>query len=127
MRIRVSEVLSAGANPRVRFVMAFGASVALWHGEPPEQREYDVELEVPETLEWGRTILCVDAAAQPAISTVEAGVRICGTLDSVDEDGVIAVRLGPSIFLVETIGEMPAVGSRICLTTEGLELFPVGN
>jgi hypothetical protein len=56
MRIRIAEV-SDGASPQVRFSSAIGHATAVWRGgAPPRAGEQDVELEVPDSLRWGRDL-----------------------------------------------------------------------
>jgi hypothetical protein len=106
----------------VRFSCAFGEAVARWaSGSPTIDGDYDVELEVADQVEWSRTGAVVHDAPH-SISVTADGVRICGTIDNVQEDGVVALRLGGSLCLVESVGEVPPPGSSVCFLAKDIAL-----
>jgi hypothetical protein len=107
----------------VRFVSRFGEAMARWASTTPVVHEaYDVELNVTGYIEWSRTEIVVGERVF-SISMTPEGIRLCGAIDSVRDDGVVALRLGDSLVLLESIGEPPPVGSNVCITVNEVELY----
>ena len=124
MRVTILESQPMDSSKaEVRFGSPFGEALARWaSGAPEVHGVYDVELNVSERVEWARTGIVVDGGT-PSITMTPEGVRFCGTLDNVDEDGVVALRLGNSLMLLESVGEPPPVGSSVCVTVKEVELY----
>jgi hypothetical protein len=110
MRIQILQVYDGkGSSPDVAFTSAIGSAVGYWKGtSPPEvSRVYDVEIEIGDSLAWGRNICPIPIG----ISQIElAGdkVVITGLLEALHEDGLATLRLADSIVLVDSRGEAPS-------------------
>lgn len=128
MRVTILEAHPLGPSKTdVRFGSPFGEAVVRWaSGTPVVHGTYDVEFNVSDRVEWDRTGVVVDERA-PSIEMAQGGVQLCGTLDNVQADGVIGLRLGTSLILLESVGEPPAVGSTICVTVKHVELYAHNN
>lgn len=125
MRVRILEVSEGRGRMEVEFATRFGNARGLWMSAPPAPlQEYDVELQVDQSLRWGREIV-ETPGEEPALESLPRGVRLRGTLDSISEDGVVAVRFDQSILLIETEGNAPRPGVRVSLTVEEIKLFDV--
>jgi len=115
------------SDRRVRIESPFGGAVVQLASESSEVHgDCDVEFSIPERVEWGRTGIVVDERA-PSIAMAQDGVRFCGALDDVQDDGVVALRLGDSLIMLESVGEPPPVGSTVCVVVGVVELYVYGN
>lgn len=111
MRVTLLETTETPVGFHVRFNCEFGTGAGLWHGSTPwTSAEYDVELEVPGVLLWGRDLAAGPDAA-PMIFSGQDTTHLCAQLESVSDDGVIALRLGTSIVRVETSGDKAPLGT----------------
>jgi hypothetical protein len=123
MRVRVVDTFVAGGRSYARITSDYGNVVAQWMSKLPVLcGEIDVEFNIVETLEWGRNLIVGDAP-RFSMSTVAEGIRICGTIEDIQDDGVAAIRVGSALILVETIGKPPTVGAAICMTVKELQAF----
>lgn len=124
MRVKILEThLQTASSTSVRFSSDHGDSVGRWHSDMPESgREYDVEVEVPGVLEWGRDVVA-SSKTIPSISTTHDAVQICGVLELAHEDGVVTLRIGSSLLLVETQGQPPPAGTCVCMTVSHIDLY----
>jgi hypothetical protein len=108
----------------VRTNSHLGPLTVTWEGELPQPGPYDVELEVPDALEWGRRAWPADDAPEP---TDEQGVqRLHAVLREIDELGVATLELGPTTLLVDTEGEPPlgTVDHAVVLDVVSLQAYP---
>src|ERR1700682_6405254 len=102
MRVRVlQEYVGQPGQMDVRVASDYGEVIARWmSGSPVAPGEYEVEWEIPGTLEWGRSAI-VSSESGPSIYSGPQGIRICGILENVMEFGVVAIRLGPAMISAE--------------------------
>lgn len=116
----------AGNHP-VTFTSAYGQGQAEWYGAPPTvEREYDVELEIPQALTWGKEIT-PESKTRPTIGVTEDGYNyIIGFLEQVEEDGCLTIRLGSSIVLIEATGTAIIGGGYVRVRFERLVLYDTG-
>ena len=108
----------------VRTGSHLGTLTVTWEGELPEPGPHDVELEVPDALEWGRQAWPAADAPEP---TGEAGgQRLHGVLRDIDELGVATLELGPTTLLVDTVGEPPlgTVDHEVIIEVASLQAYP---
>jgi hypothetical protein len=126
MRIKVIEVsqLNESGNPLVHFVTSLGSGWAEWsESDPAVFTEYEVELDIEEELVWGDTI-CEVAKQKAAIFYDNDRWTIQGWLESIEPDGLIFLRLGDSLAILETAGKAPAPGAFVRVRTGKVILFP---
>jgi len=124
MKIHVRSV--DPATGRVEFQSDVGAANAAWRGELPEAgRDYHVELAVDERLVWGTDIVPTGGMAHH-IAQDGAAVTLDATLESIDDDGAGALRLGPSLVLIDTEGTPPQAGAPVRARLLGLALADTG-
>jgi hypothetical protein len=125
MRIHVSEIRSHRADIAiVKFESPLGGATAQWAGTKPDIGAlYEVELEVPGLLTWGSDI--VETLARESI--YEEGGRIClvGCVQSLGDDGVVAIQVGNDIVLVETVGAPSAIPRRVLICVPEIKLFDI--
>ncbi|MFD3688986.1 hypothetical protein ACFWTE_29715 [Nocardiopsis sp. NPDC058631] len=122
MRIAVTEADDA---PMVRFRCAAGSAIGRWEGpEPPGIGEHDVELDIPETVEFG--------SCEPGRDRVEdvpdgsGAVLVAGRVEEVGDgpDTVVVLRVGGGLLLVEAGDPRPSAGAWVRLTAAELHLYP---
>ena len=125
MRVQVNEVIPENSNNLVLFSTNFGDAKAFWEGEEPiANREYQVEVDINDTLIWHKDIL-KDDIGNYSIQLENNLILICGNLDSVDDDGYAVLRIGENIIPFIAIGEPFQVGSFIRLSTKSISLSTV--
>jgi len=124
--MRIEVVGIKGGNHQslqVEFVTDFGQGRGEWKGFPPRVGEqYSVELAIGDTLAWGATIKEADFTTFSIGQEGDVFV-LQGKLESVDADGEAAIRLGPSITLVTTIGTALSPGTFVRIRAKSVELY----
>ena len=113
------------ANGCIEFKSDIGCARARWMGGGrPTGGPCHVELEVRDVVDWGE----IERYAHPVerIEEDALGVRISGTVMEVDELGVLSLRLGRTLLLVDTEGMPPSdiVGASIAFRAKELQLYP---
>jgi hypothetical protein len=129
MRIEILSVDTSSSETRVRFASDHGDANARWSGAPPAVGDrYDVELDASTRLTWGRDLVVRVGGDYRLTAHGERGAVIDATLEMFDaEDGVASLRIGPSVMLISTRGDAPAVGSAVRATIDELVLTDTGN
>ncbi|POX59843.1 hypothetical protein C3492_30305 [Streptomyces sp. Ru62] len=136
MRIEIldlSPAMETGKGPLVAFRSLSGQAWARWRGSelPQVGALVDVEVDVPDEIaRWA----IVDGPATMASDTPRSPVRIRGVVATVDEDAVVAIRVGADIILVELARpidsvqpgqvDKPRVGAAIEFTTPEIDIYP---
>lgn len=125
MRVQVNEIIPENSNNLVFFSTDFGDAKAFWEGEEPiANKEYQVEVDINDTLIWNKDILKGDNGNY-SIQLKNSLIHISGNLDSVDDDGYAVLRIGDNIIPFIAIGEPFQVGSFIKLSTKSISLSPI--
>ncbi|MFI1780052.1 hypothetical protein [Streptomyces rubiginosohelvolus] len=80
-----------------------------------------VEVDIPDPVTTWEPTQGTDALAGAA----EEILSVCAVVDSVDHDGIVALRLASDIILVEWEAvDRPSAGERIHFSTSRVELYP---
>ncbi|NUK88478.1 hypothetical protein [Streptomyces lunaelactis] len=123
MRVQIAEILDTQSKI-VAFDGPAGSGWAYWHGSTePQAGAYDVELEVPDVVSsWTLT-------TGPDLITGEYSrreVTLRGSVQSVGEDDVVALRIDRDIVLVEVGADITeaSIGDSVEFTTSSLLLYP---
>lgn len=125
MRVQVNKVVPENSNHLVFFSTDFGDAKAFWEGEKPiVNSEYQVEVDIDDTLFWHKDILKGDNGSY-SIQVKNNLVLISGNLDSVDNDGYAVLRIGDDIVSFMAVGEPFQVGTFIKLSTKSISLSPI--
>jgi hypothetical protein len=98
-----------------------------WRCEtPPGARDVDVELEVPEEIDWREIGVGDEAAGVRAPADDE--LRLRGLVEDLDQEGVLTLRVAGSVVLIETVGEPPlhVVGDEVAMVVRAAEAYPTG-
>ncbi|MET9768638.1 hypothetical protein [Streptomyces sp. NPDC006415] len=110
-----------GTTELVTFTSSAGHAWGRWHGTPPADSSCSVEVDIPDPVtEW-------EPAQGPDALTGAAGtdLNICAVVDSMDSDGIVALRLASAIILVEwEATEHPSPGERIQFSTSRVGIYP---
>ncbi|MEA2274338.1 MAG: hypothetical protein QOI98_3046 [Solirubrobacteraceae bacterium] len=125
MKIWIDEAGEGGARS-VSFSSPAGHATAVWRGEKlPDPGDYDVELDIPVELRWGRDLRERENLA-PGIEQTSDGYRLAGRAVDLGSDGVLAIDLGGSIVMLDTEGTPPTnvVGKMVEFDSPVLELYP---
>ncbi|MDQ0110678.1 hypothetical protein [Paenibacillus harenae] len=124
MKVVIKNLEESKEEIKVVFSSQFGDGIALWQGAiPKEGSSYDVELEIPDVLKWGKDIQEINSHLY-SIKILNNKVCFAGKLESVsDEDGCCVVRFGDSIFLLETDGFPLEGGSFLRFETENVIIY----
>jgi hypothetical protein len=125
MRIRIEEAIFANKNILVCFSSDFGNAIAHWNGEKPiVNEEYQVEVDISETLEWEKDVE-FEKDGKDSIHLKNQGAFISGCVDSIDEDGYAVLRLGGNIIPFSAKGKSFPIGARVKLSVKTIALSPV--
>ena len=112
----------------VHFESQLGSAYARWIGSTPERGiEYDVELEVPGTLRWGREIRgkSETTVAEERIFEQGGTVHLVGRLESIDEQGTGTIRFGGDIVLIEIVDVPRTIPGWVHICVPQLQLFDI--
>lgn len=115
----------------MRFGCFAGEAVALWKSSrviPIQGREYDVELDVDTVLTIGGNAT-IERGLRPNLSVHGTQVQITGTVERIDPDNLVLLRLMPDcLLMVETTGSTFPCGAAVRFAVEptALWLTPFG-
>jgi hypothetical protein len=125
MRVVIKNYEASNKETKVVFSSVYGEGIALWQGANPDEGiTYDVEVEIPNVLEWGKDIHETNTNDLYSIKISNKLVCFEGKLESVsEEDGCCVVRIGESIILLETKGIPSEVGSFLRFETENVVFY----
>ncbi|MFE6699809.1 hypothetical protein [Streptomyces sp. NPDC057718] len=105
----------------VTFASSAGQAWGRWQGTPPTDSSCFVEVDIPDPVSAWEPAQGIDALT----GTAEEVLDVCAVVDSVDHDGIVALRLASDIILVEWEAvERPSPGERIQFSTSRVELYP---
>jgi len=121
MRIEISEISD---NNKIVFNTPLGIGKGIWMSEPLPLRNksYDVEIEINDSLKWGDNISFTEDDKE-AIGIDNGYVYIQGKIEGVDSDGLVILRLGDSVIMLDNFTTLPPAGSFIRLDAVTLQLF----
>jgi hypothetical protein len=127
MKITIDSVRTmTTGETEVIFSCDAGRGIAFWHGaEPTSGQLIDVEMNIEEELCWGKSIREVEFSKDEQLS-VEDDILIVAFIDSLDEDGVVSIRICDSIVLLETMGTPHSSPTMVEIRCHRLDLFPTG-
>lgn len=124
MKIIIKSFEENNEETKVVFSSEFGEGTALWQGAlPKEGMSYDVEIEIPNVLKWGKDINETNSHLY-SIKIINNRVCFEGKFESIsDEDGCMVVRFGNSILLLETEGVSPGAQSFLRFEIDKLIMY----
>lgn len=125
MKIQIKKIINENENTNVVFFSEFGEAKAFWEGEKPTvNNEYQVEIDIIDTLVWGKEILKTKIN-KPFIQQENDVTYISGFIDSIDDDGYVVLRLGDYIVPFIATGDAFQIGEYVTLSVKGITLFSV--
>ena len=125
MRITLqSPATHAGEKVTVR--SSHGEWPAIWQGEDGTATgsDVDVEVEIADPVSWSN--VSVTSSEEPGISRSGDRLLICGRIDNLFDDDVIALNLQPGLVLVEMEGTRPRIraGNFITISSGDISIYP---
>ena len=125
MRITIAEILECEIQGTlIKFKTTFGSGKAIWRSvnNPNVLSTYDVEFEVDGALEWGLHILPTEVTEY---LVAEDGERVVlqGKVEMVGRDGVLVLRVGENLILLDTKGEALQAGSFVRVTVNNVAVY----
>jgi hypothetical protein len=121
MEAQVVRLEQGAVGPRVALKTPGGVIWAYWPGDPPMRGQYtDVELAVTRVLTWGEELEQVPEAeaGEPTLGCLD------GTLEAVDAEGTVTLRVGHAQVILSARGTPPAPGSRVRLRNCEITAYP---
>lgn len=89
-----------------------------------ESSSFDVEIEVSKILEWGIDIRKA-SIKKCSFNIVDGKTAMTGLVDSVDDDGILILRVDNSVVVFETKGRPYSKGEYITIEIHEMEIFDV--
>lgn len=127
MRVTLLDIYPGpdGCNT-VLFTSSYGTGRGTWRGPVrPIRGDYDVEIEVPNALNWGLDIGTVGSNSF-GMDTCQEGMTFEGPLEMTYDEGVSVVRIGNSVVSLQTVGTPCPVGSYVRFVARRVELYETG-
>lgn len=126
MRITLTDIrLTAAQDLCVGFCCAFGEGRGQWLGPSPRVgHDYEVELSLEDEFSWNDNL---EPCAQGPfrLHWDQGALQVCGRLVQVDEDGVAALAVGPSIILLSLRGGPERLPQWVSLRARQISLQPI--
>lgn len=124
MKIRVNDIISNSPSCIVSCTLEFGDVLLTWKDSMPEiNKEYDVEFDTDKILTWDDDISLTEES-EPVIYMEKDAMVIIGTLESVDDDGFMVVRMKNYILTFETQGKALHNGTKIRIKVPSMNAYP---
>lgn len=118
------EILGIENASRVRVRSALGEFSAAWHGAlPPIGAHRDAELDFANHFTWGVEAVPLEPQSAAMADGADGGVVIVATVEHLEEDGSLVLRLGPSIAMLTVFGDPPPLGTTIRLVAPAVTLY----
>lgn len=125
MRVIINEITHMNLNVIVEFSSDHGSAIACWNGKVPNiNKEYQVEVDIDNTLTWNKDIL-ENKDYSSVFRRNGTSIMISGDIDSIDDDGYTVLRIGDSIIPFLTTGTPFPVGTNVTLSTAKITLSPI--
>ncbi|MFP2910226.1 hypothetical protein ACLESD_35340 [Pyxidicoccus sp. 3LFB2] len=121
MQAQVVRLEQGDIGPRIALKTPGGVVWVYWRGDPPTRGQFtDVELAVTRVLTWGEELEPVSAAeaGEPTLGVLD------GTLEAVDAEGTVTLRVGHSPVILSAKGTPPAPGTRVRLRNCEITAYP---
>ena len=124
VKIKV-KIIKINDDRKVDVRTQYGMLSGFWNGDIPKlNEEYEVELEVDDTLKWTGEIIKVDADIFDC-SIKDNLVHIIGCVEVVEDDGYTVIRIGDNVLTIDTEGEPFEVGEYVKVIIQRLEFYDV--
>jgi hypothetical protein len=123
MRIRIDEI----SGNKIVFKSPLGIGKGIWMSDSPPliDESYEVEIEINDSLKWGENVSFA-AEDKEVIGMDNEYGHIQGKVEGVDSDGLVILRLGDSIIMLDNFIPPPPNESFIRLAPVTLRLFNAG-
>ncbi|ROL82576.1 hypothetical protein BLX41_01915 [Pseudomonas protegens] len=126
MRITLTDIHPTPAQDlSVGFRCAFGDGRGQWLGPRPQVgQDYEVELSLEDEFSWNDNLEpCAHGPAR--LHWDQGALQVSGRLVRVDEDGVAALAVGPSIILLSLRGDPERTPQWVNLRARQVSLQPI--
>jgi hypothetical protein len=119
MHAQVVRLEQGDIGPRIALKTPGGIVWVYWRGDPPTKGQFtDVELAVTRVLTWGEELEPVSEVREPTLGVLD------GTLEAVDAEGTVTLRVGTSQVILSARGTPPAPGTRVRLRNCEIAAYP---
>jgi len=103
----------------------FGSVYVRWMSEKPEVgKTYHVELDIADHLIWCKDITLA-SSNNYSITYDETSIFLFGVIDSVEDDGFSALRIGSCIIPLITQGTAFEIGSHVRVSVTSISAYVV--
>jgi hypothetical protein len=127
MLVKVLEILSDNGK-RILAESEYGCFRCNYCGSPQCLGDaFFAEIDVSETARSGHNFF-PSSKERYEISEEETMLSLCCTVDAHDDDGIVALRIGGSIFLVEYVGRSLIKGTwhTLTISNRSITLYNIG-
>ncbi|MFC7443074.1 hypothetical protein [Laceyella putida] len=106
----------------VEFTSKYGDGYGVWHGIPQIGKEYEVEIEITNSLRWGTDIKITNERME-MISKEYQLLKLNGELQHVYDDQLAVLKIGSSMIFLETEGNAFPEGSSIQIKVPLIHIY----
>ena len=110
-------------NNLIIFSSKFGKGIATFKKNDSENKEYNVEIDIVDNLQWGQEIK-ISSKKYPLIILNGYINTIVGELESIDNDGYSILRMENSIIPFYASGTPFEIGSIIEINVKNIVMTP---
>lgn len=121
MRITIEKTNS---TKLIDFTSEYGKAKAIWQDKNPECKAYNVEIDIDKCLKWDVDIKITSQTASSISVDKNNKIILIGLFESIDDDGYTVLRMGNSIIMFFTEGNIPEIGKMIEVTVDSIQMTP---
>ena len=124
MRAIIEKIETYSEGILVQFVSEYGVGFGIWNGnkKPVEKADYNIELDITDTLKWGKDVE-LSKNNSFKIVTTEGAIILTGKVEKIYGDGMIDFRLGSSLIQLELEGKGIPLGKFVDVKTNDIEVY----
>lgn len=125
MKIVVTDVKSRDKSQVVEFQCDFGAGQGVWLSASPYiGHVYNIEIDCNDNFCLGHNVKLSESSWY-SITFDDTTAKLTAKIEDIYDDGIIAIRFGDAVMVVEFDGNVPSKDSWVDMTTNQLELNDV--
>jgi len=124
MQATIEKIENYSEGILVRFATEYGEGFGIWNGNkrPVEKDAYNIELDITDTLKWGKDVV-LSKNNGFKIAVTESAIILTGKVEKLYSDGMVDFRLGTSLIQLELEGKGIPIGKFVDVKTNDIEVY----